>query len=72
MKLENLIHRVFSSVRLDIEITDRFGKKVKPREWFMVPLPVVDELIAAIQSGRAEGLRYDPLQAKLVSDDTSV
>ena len=72
VKLENLIHRVFSSVQLDIEITDRFGKKVKPREWFMVPLPVVDELIAAIQSGRAEGLRYDPLQAKLVSDDTSV
>jgi hypothetical protein len=29
-KLENLIHRVFGSARLDIEIKDRFGQPVVP------------------------------------------
>lgn len=71
VKLENLIHRVFSSVQLDIEITDRFGKKVKPREWFMVPLTVIDELMSGVQNGRAEGLHYDPQKALLVADTLS-
>jgi hypothetical protein len=36
-KLENLIHRIFDPARLDIEIKDRFGNPVIPREWFLVP-----------------------------------
>lgn len=34
VKLEHLLHNFFGEARLDIEITDRFGKKIKPREWF--------------------------------------
>lgn len=34
-KLENLIHRIFAAARLDIEIKDRFGNPVIPREWFL-------------------------------------
>jgi hypothetical protein len=37
-KLENLIHRIFERARLDVEIMDRFGHPVIPREWFLVPL----------------------------------
>ena len=37
-RIENLIHRVFGGVRLDIEIKDRFGMPVIPREWFLVPV----------------------------------
>jgi hypothetical protein len=44
-RLENLIHRVFGPARLDIEIKDRFGQPVIPREWFLVPRFVVDEVI---------------------------
>ena len=44
-KLENLIHRIFDPARLEIEIIDRFGKPVSPREWFLVPLSVVDEAV---------------------------
>ena len=36
-KLETLLHRVFIAARLDLEIKDRFGKPVKPREWGPVP-----------------------------------
>jgi hypothetical protein len=42
-RLENLIHRIFGPARLDIEIKDRFGQPILPREWFLVPLFAVDE-----------------------------
>jgi hypothetical protein len=35
-KLENLIHRIFDSPRLDIEIKDGFGQPVIPRECYLV------------------------------------
>jgi hypothetical protein len=65
VKLENLIHRVFDSARLDIEITDRFGKPVVPREWFLVPLFVVDEAVSRIKDGTITGYQYDPGTASL-------
>ena len=50
IKLENLIHRIFDPARLDIEIKDRFGNPVVPREWFLVPLFVIDEVIEQNQT----------------------
>jgi catechol 2,3-dioxygenase-like lactoylglutathione lyase family enzyme len=65
-KLENLIHRIFASAKLDIVINDRFGKPVKPREWFIVPINVIDEAVERIKDGSITSYVYDPLQAKLV------
>jgi hypothetical protein len=65
-KLENLFHRIFASAQLDIVINDRFGKPVKPREWFVVPLNVIDESVERIKDGSITSYVYDPLQAKLV------
>lgn len=64
-RLENLIHRVFEPARLDIEIKDRFGNPVLPREWFLVPLFVVDEAVERIKDGTITGYRYDPKSASL-------
>jgi hypothetical protein len=58
-KLENLIHRVFGPARLDIEIKDRFGQPVIPREWFLVPLFVIDAVIAKIRDGTITGYVYE-------------
>ncbi len=66
VKLENLIHRVFDPARLDIEIKDRFGKPVVPREWFLVPLFVVDEAVERIKDGSITNYIYDPKAARLV------
>lgn len=66
-KLEKLIHRFFESARLDIEIMDRFGKPVKPREWFLVPLQVVDELVDRIKDGTIENYKYDVSSATLIT-----
>lgn len=66
-KLEKLLHRFFESARLDIEIKDRFGNPVKPREWFLVPLFVIDEVVEKIKDGSITQFQYEHGQAKLVS-----
>jgi hypothetical protein len=65
VKLENLIHRVFEAAQLDIEIEDRFGNPVRPREWFLVPLFVVDEVVERIKDGSITEYVYDPSKARL-------
>jgi len=64
-KLENLIHRIFDPVRLNIEIKDRFGNPVVPREWFLVPLFVIDEAVSRIKDGTISDHQYDPGTASL-------
>ena len=65
-KLENLIHRIFEPARLEIEIMDRFGRPVVPREWFLVPLFVINEAVERIKDGTISGFVYDPQKAKIV------
>lgn len=69
-KLENLIHRIFEPARLDIEIKDRFGNPVIPREWFLVPLFVIDDAVEKIKDGTITGYLYDPSSARLVKRAT--
>lgn len=64
-RLENLIHRIFDPARLDIEIKDRFGNPVVPREWFLVPLFAVDEAVEKIKDGTITNYIYDPATARL-------
>lgn len=63
----DLTHRIFSNVRLDIEIEDRFGKPVVPREWFLVPLFVIDQAVEKIKDGLIAEYTYDPNKASLVT-----
>ena len=66
IKLENVIHRVFDPVQLDIQIKDRFGKPVRPREWFLVPLFVVNEAVERIKNGSITQYVYEAKAARLV------
>ena len=70
VRLENLIHRVFDPAQLDIEIKDRFGNPVKPREWFLVPLFIVNEVVERIKDGTITEYVYDPMTARLVKDSS--
>lgn len=65
-KLENLFHRLFGAAQLDLIIEDRFGHPVKPREWFLVPLHVIDEAVAQIRDGSIVNRAYDPQTARLI------
>lgn len=65
-KLEKLIHKVLKSAQLDISIEDRFGNPVKPKEWFLVSLESINEIIEHIKSGNIEQYSYDVNSAKLI------
>lgn len=65
-RLENIFHRLFGAAQLDLTIADRFGNPVKPREWFLVPLSVIDEAVDRIRNGSITETIYDPKTARLV------
>jgi hypothetical protein len=65
--LENIFHRLFGEVQLDLTIEDRFGHPVKPREWFLVPLHIIDEAVQAIRDGSITAMVYDPKTARMVN-----
>ena len=65
-RLENIFHRLFGAAQLDLVIDDRFGHPVKPREWFLVPLHVIDEAVQRIRDGSITDVVYDPKTARLV------
>lgn len=69
VKLENLLHRVFAPARLDLTIHDRFGRPVQPREWYLVPLSVIDEVVGKVRDGSVTGFEYDPKTASLRMTD---
>ena len=66
VRLENIFHRLFGAARLDLTIEDRFGHPVKPTEWFLVPLHVIDEVVRCIRDGSIAEVAYDPKTARLV------
>jgi len=66
VRLENIFHRLFGSAQIDLTIDDRFGQPVKPREWFLVPLHVIDEAVGCIRNGSITDMAYDPKTARLI------
>lgn len=66
-KLEKLIHKVLQSAQLDIVIEDRFGNPVRPKEWFLVSLNIINDIIEHIKNGSIETVYYDAEKAQLIS-----
>ncbi|HBO7163466.1 TPA: GIY-YIG nuclease family protein [Pseudomonas aeruginosa] len=66
-RLEKIFHRLFGAAQLNLTIEDRFGNPVKPREWFLVPLHVIDEAVERIRDGSITDVTYDPQTARLIS-----
>jgi hypothetical protein len=64
-KLEAFIQQFFNNARLDLELQDRFGTAVKPQEWFLVPLEVIEETIEKIMAGTINQFRYNRETASL-------
>jgi T5orf172 domain len=64
-KLEALLHKIFDNARLELALPDRFGMTVQPREWFLIPLEVIEEVIEKIKEGTLDQFRYDLKTANL-------
>ncbi|UCA57285.1 MULTISPECIES: GIY-YIG nuclease family protein [Aequorivita] len=65
MKLERVIQKFFGNANLEIDVKDRFGKLVKVKEWFLVPIFVIDEMVDKIKDGTIGDYYYDTKAAEL-------
>lgn len=65
-KFESLLHNFFGESCLDIEVVDKSGNIHKPREWFIVPLDVIQEAINLIINGQILNYKYNCYEQKIV------
>ena len=67
-KVEDLLHRFFDAARpAELFIVDRFGKKVRPKEWFYVLPEHVSIAANLIQEGTLHNYYYDPASQKIIA-----
>jgi hypothetical protein len=65
-KLEQLLHNFFGNSCLNIDIFDQKGNRHTPREWFIAPLPIIEQAIHFIISGDIIYYKYDPINEEIV------
>jgi len=60
-KFEQLIHNFFGNTCLEVDVFDSNGKRHTPREWFIVPLGIIEKSISLLISGEIVNYRYDSI-----------
>jgi len=65
-KLEQLVHRFFAEVCLNFDVFDGAGRRHSPREWFIVPLPIIEAAVRLLVSGEIVNYRYDGQAGEIV------
>lgn len=65
-KLELLLHTLFAKACLNLDIFDGEGRRHSPREWFVVPLDIIDQAIRLLLTGQIVYYQYDATQQQLV------
>lgn len=65
-KLESLIHRFFAQACLNIDLFDKKGQRITPREWFIVPFEIIEETIELILNENIINYEYDLINKKLI------
>ena len=64
-QFEKLIHSFFGKACLNLYIIGEDGKRFTPREWFVVPLPIIEQAIKLLISGDIVNYRYDAEQQQI-------
>ena len=65
-KLEDMIHKFFGDMQLEIEIIGNDGRTYRPREWYCVPYNVIDQAIQMISTGEIVNYKFDKDKMSLV------
>lgn len=66
-KFEHIMHTFFAEACLNLDVFGDDGKRYNPREWFILPLAIIEEAITHIISCDIIGLRYDSISNKINS-----
>jgi len=64
-KLENLLHKFFANACLDVDLFDKKGQRITPREWFVVPLKIIEEAISLIINESIVNYEYDAMEKRI-------
>lgn len=62
VRIERILHNFFGAVALKIDVTDRFSREVQPREWFLVPVSVIDEAVRLLMAGTLGDYQFDAVE----------
>lgn len=65
-KFENIIHNFFSDRCLDIKVADLNGTLKKPKEWYIVPIRIIEEAIQLIINNQIQNYRFDHINDKII------
>jgi hypothetical protein len=65
-KLEQLLHRFFAESCLNIDIEIIKGKRITPREWFVVPFEEIEKAIELMLNEQIVDYKYDKEIEKIV------
>ena len=65
-KFEKIVHNFFSERCLDVKIADKKGNYKKPKEWYIVPISVIEEIIQLIINNQHLKFRFDHVTNKIV------
>ena len=60
-KFESIIHNFFSERCLDVKIADKKGNYKMPKEWYIVPIQVIEEVIQLIINNQHLNYRFNHL-----------
>jgi hypothetical protein len=63
-KLEQLLHQFFVHANLQLDVV--LGRHIQPREWFVVPLDLVEETVKRILDRSIVHYRYDAVSRKIL------
>ena len=63
---EKLLHAFFREAQADIQIPDRFGNMVKPKEWFFLPLELIKQAVDLIRNNNIAEYQYDATNVKII------
>lgn len=54
-----MVHQILKPVQFHVTVVDDNGVSYEPKEWFVIPLNVVDIVIARIMDGSILGYTYN-------------
>ncbi len=65
-KLEILLHTFFAKSCLNLDIFGSDGKRYTPREWFVVPLHIIETAVELLINGDIVNYRYDSQRQEII------
>ena len=64
-KFESIIHSFFKDRCLDVKVADNSRINRKPKEWYVVPLQIIDQVIQLIINNEISNYRFNTTSSKI-------